>query len=446
MRAWFISTFLFLIAMPSVIYAQDIYRIKYRSPQAEDSSSYNAFFSLSPNGTGIVRVNPVTNNYTVEMDIEESYVAGKNGNPDLAYVFYQGRNPRVVKGNGKTNFIPVTFWFKINPDNFYDPWAVTDVSASSAPAKKNLSFEFIKSDDLVQKKDLVSSFFADSSMYYKSIFSPKPRGGLLTTEEKMKTHLYLIVVASTNDVSLQPNCLNDAYSFIDFFTVIVNKLGILPRYFIIDTVFGNNYSRANVEAALKRARPTRDDLVIFYYSGHGFHNQKFPDKIYPFFDLRDPTKQKFFKDLDTQTLNVKDIYDTILAKGARFNLVLSDCCNDTVARPKKMWWEPTKKKGLVNVEFKNLKDLFMSKQRVSFLMTAASKDEEAVVTPSFNSYFTYFFLQSLSTYLSPAKGFPTWPQVFAATQTQTIKQVSGLPCKENSCPKQTPKLLIPGLK
>ncbi len=450
MKPGIISTIVLFLAACFSTKAQDIYSIRFRYPGVLDTATYNAFFSVAANGTGFIRVNPGNNSFTIEMEIEENYALDKEGNPDPAFVYYEGKNPRVVKGLTKNKLAPLTCWFKINTDNSYDPWAVTPVSVKSAPAEKNLSsVEFIKSVDLVRQKDLVSSYFADTSLYYKNIFSPKARGGVLSKEDKENTHLYLIVVASTNDKHIGTNCLTDARKVINYFTdVAMNVLGLLPRNVHIDSVFGNNYSRASVEAALNKI-PTANkinNMVIFYYSGHGFHNKNFPDKVFPFFDLRDPAKQLFYKDLETQTLNVKDIYDNIKAKGPRFNLVLSDCCNDTVAAPKRKWWEPVKKKGLTKANFDNVKALFMSKQPVNYLMTAASMDEQAVVTPSFSSYFTYFFLQSLTTYLSPEKGFPSWPQVFASAQNQTIRQVSGLPCKETNCPKQTPKLLLPVIR
>lgn len=452
MRARLISTFLLLFATSIIIYSQDIYRLKYKSPDSKNAATYDAFFSLSANGTGMVRINPVNNkNLTVEMEFEESYAKDKDSMPDLTYVVYEGKNPRVVIGDKTIKLSPVTFWFKMNSENFYDPWGVTSVSGNSAPSESNfLSVEFIKSQELPKKRDLVSIFFADTSAYYKNLFGPKSRGGTLSSDEKRITHMYLVVVASTNDTSLQPNCLIDAEKVIKMFSEISNKvLGLSPGNFHLETIYGSNYSRANIEAALKKL-PTsnkNNNLIIFYYSGHGFHNKKFPEKNFPFFDLRDPTKTRFYKDLETQTLNVQDIYDTILTKDARFNLVLSDCCNDTVAAPKIKGQETTKKKGLTTANFENVKTLFMNKQPVNLLMTAASIDEEAVVTPSFNSYFTYFFLQSLATYLSPEKGLPSWAQVLAAAQIQTMKQVNGLPCKEKiKCPKQTPKAPIPGIR
>jgi hypothetical protein len=458
MRVRFISTFLLLFATSFIIYSQDIYLLKYKSPNVNDRTTYDAFFSLSTNGMGIVRIKPVDNkNVTVEMTFQEEYAMDKDGMPDTTKLVYKAMDPKVVKGDWNINVVPVTFWFKINSDNFFDPWAVTAVSEKSAPSASNfLSSEFIKSEDMAKVQDraknsaMVSNFFGDTSAYYKNLFVKARGGGSLSSTEKKITHMYLVVVASTNDQSLQPNCLIDADKVIKMFSEISNKvLALPPGNFHLETIYGSNYSRANIESALKKL-PTNNknnNLIIFYYSGHGFHNKKFPEKVFPFFDLRDPTKQKFYKDLETQTLNVQDIYDTIIKKGNRFNLVLSDCCNDTVAAPKRKWYETTKKKGLTTANFENVKTLFMNKQPVNLLMTAASVDEEAVITPSFSSYFTFFFLQSLTTYLSPEKGFPSWAQVLSAAQMQTMKQVSGLPCKEKiNCPKQTPKAPIPGIK
>ncbi|MGH2552171.1 MAG: caspase family protein, partial [Chitinophagaceae bacterium] len=384
-------------------------------------------------------------NRVIEMRIAGNYALDKDNLPDFNYMVYKG----VASGNNANNSLPVNFWFKKNNEDFFDPWAVAPVLVNSPPPQNNfISADFFNVNALKKNRDLVAYFFSDTSAYYKKIFSPTARGVPLTRDERNNTNIYLIVVASTNDVSLQPNCLIDARKIIQMFTEISGDriMALKPGNLHIDSIFGNNYSRANVEAALKRlpVNNKNNNLIIFYYSGHGFHNKKYPQKVFPFFDLRNPTRQKFFRELETKTMNVQDIYDTILTKGARFNLVISDCCNDTVAAPKRMWYEPTKKKGVPVPNFDNLKALFMNyKKQINLLMTAASQDEEAVVTPSFNSYFTYFFLQTLTTYLSPEKGFPTWEQIFEAAKSATYRQVTGLPCKIFNCPKQTPRKLLP---
>jgi hypothetical protein len=436
-----------------MLYSQDIYRLKYKSFAKKDTTTNEAFFSLSANGTGSVRIRPSNDtNLVVEMKFEEAYASDKDGNPDNTMMVYKGTGPAVVRGNKTFIADSVTFWFKKNSNNFYDPWAVTPASVNTVPADSNfLSAEFISSSDILKRKDFVSGFFADTSIYYNNLFGPKSKGGMLSADEKKNTQIFLVVVASTNDTTLQPNCMNDAKNFIAVFTDIgKNILALLPRNIHIDTIFGNNYSRENIELALGKIHPNPNDIVIFYYSGHGFHKKKYGDsrdKQFPYFDLRDPTKQKFYKDLETKTLNVQDIYDTIVKKGARLNLVLSDCCNDTVAAPKKKALEIPKKKGITRYTFDNVRTLFMNQQPMNLLMTAADVNEEAIVTPSFNSYFTYFFLQSLTTYLGPEKKSVAWPLILSDAQISTIRQVMGL-CKGiTNCPnKQTPKLFLPGIK
>ncbi len=454
MRARLISIFLLFFSTSIVVHSQDIYRLKYKSTDVNDKAIYDAFFSISSNGNGFARIKSSDNkDITVEMTFQEQYATDNEGMPDTTQLVYQGMmDPANMKGNRKFNFSPVTFWFKMNKENTYDPWAVTPSVVNSAPSGSNIiSAEFIKIDSLASKKELVLNFFKDTSAYYKNLPGIKSKGLLSPEEreERKNTHMYLVVVASTYDTTLKPNCLIDARKVVNKFSEIAkNALALPPANIHIDSIYGSNYSRASVEAALKRIPKNnkKNNLIIFYYSGHGFHNNKVPDKLYPFFDLRDPSKQKFYRDLETQTLNVKDIYDTILTKGARFNLVLSDCCNDTVAAPKKMGLPLPGHKGLEKKDIDNAKALFL-KDTVSILMTAASKGEEAVVTPSFNSYFTYFFLSSLDTYLSPANKYPAWPLLQADAKSQTMRQVNGLPCKEKiNCPKQTPKALIPGIK
>ncbi len=435
------------------MHSQDIYHLKYKSPDVNDTATYAAFFSLSADGTGIVRVKPVhNNNLTVEMTFQEQYAMNKEGMPDTTKLVYPGMDPVIVKGDTNTKFVPVIFWFKINKDNLYDPWAVTAVSEKSDPSESNLiSADFIKIRDLGKNETLVAGFFANTSAYYKNIFV-NARGSLSTDETK-NIHMYLVVVASTKDPTLSTYALNDAKRVITLFAEISKFiLGLPDDNFHLETIYGENYSRASVEEALKKLPATNknNNLVIFYYSGHGFHDKNKPEKIFPFFDLRDPRKRPFrykdtiaqARDLETNSLNVQDIYNSILAKGNRFNLVLSDCCNDTVAAPKKLGLRPPGHKGgPPKPTIANVRALFMNKQPVNLLMTAASKDEEAIVTLSFNSYFTYNFRQSLIKYLTETS-FPTWKKVFDDAKSQTSKQVSLLPCEEkNKCPKQTPRVL-----
>ena len=204
MRAGLISVFLLIFTNNFTAHSQDIYLLKYISPNINDKTTYDAFFSLSANGTGIVRIKPVNNkNVTVEMTFQEEYAMDKDGMPDTAKLVYRAMDPKVVKGDWNINIVPVTFWFKLNANNFFDPWGVSTVSEKSPPSENNfISAEFIKNQDLAKNRELVSGFFADTSAYYKNIFV-KGKGGMLSSEERRNTHMYLIVVASTNDTGVK---------------------------------------------------------------------------------------------------------------------------------------------------------------------------------------------------------------------------------------------------
>jgi hypothetical protein len=104
------ATLLLILAIAMQMYAQDTYRLNFKSPDPQNNETYQAFFSLSGSGAGIVRVKPASDrSLTVEMEFQERYAIDKEGNPDLNYVVYEGRNPRVLMGNKSTNLIPITF-------------------------------------------------------------------------------------------------------------------------------------------------------------------------------------------------------------------------------------------------------------------------------------------------------------------------------------------------
>lgn len=78
-----------------------------------------------------------------------------------------------------------------------------------------------------------------------------------------------------------------------------------------------------MDKAVSSVRPGPNDIVVFYYSGHGF-NEVDEGYQFPYLDLRDKGFQHYGGPF---TLNIESIYQKLKAKGGRLNLVLSDCCN-----------------------------------------------------------------------------------------------------------------------
>ncbi|NOT52357.1 MAG: caspase family protein [Chitinophagaceae bacterium] len=430
-----LALLVFFIAAFSPVYTQTIYQLKFKSPASGNETIYEAYFSVSSNGTGFVRIKPANSKLIIEMEILEQYANGSTGGFDTSMLVYEGMNAKIVMGDKKASIPAFTFWFTLTPENLSEPWGVTETANDPVPEKNNfLSTEFIKSQELIKNKKFVLNFFSDTSSYFKNVFGPKSKGGSLGEEERKNTRMFLVLVASTRDETLMPNCKIDAGKMVGIFSDIAKN--VLNIRLFVDSIYGDSYNKPRVEASLKKLKPGKNDIVIFYYSGHGFTDRKETFKDYPFLDLRDPTKRPR-PDARTQTLNIQDIYDTIIRKGARLNLILSDCCNDTIEAKKSLGPKLPGQKGMTKANFDNVKALFMNKTPINLLMTAASKDQRAIITPTYSSYFTHFFIESLKTYLSPEKSLPNWFQVLGEAQKQTRLYAD----RANWA--QTPKLLLP---
>ena len=172
---------------------------------------------------------------------------------------------------------------------------------------------------------------------------------------------------------------------------------------------------------LKSQQPARNDIVVFYYSGHGF---RYPGDAseYPRMWL------KTAQDKNPRTTNLRmeeDIYDRIIKMGAGVNIVLSDCCNTTDAgdianfdavtvpthkREKHKREKPREQDSDNDVD--NGDKLFITDHPLSILATAAGKGEFAGGKPAIGGFFTNYLLEGLSECIYETRLEPTWENIF----------------------------------
>lgn len=79
-------------------------------------------------------------------------------------------------------------------------------------------------------------------------------------------------------------------------------------------------SNENLTNVLNSLTCGKDDIVIFYYSGHGGRSAK-DTSVYPQLCLKHPAYQQ------DKWIPMYRVIEKLKSKGARFTLVLSDCCN-----------------------------------------------------------------------------------------------------------------------
>ncbi len=215
---------------------------------------------------------------------------------------------------------------------------------------------------------------------------------------------------------------------VETFSGLTNFLGIK---IFSKTISGNEYSKKNIQTAINNIKPSANDIVIFYYSGHGFrlpeNSRRFPNlKLKNFRNDRRNFRDSILwinkdrQDNITYSLNIEDIFNSIKAKKARFNLVLSDCCNNDIFSTNSTGSKPLKTKGS-GVEWNedNIRVLFLNKNPMSILATAAQSGQKASSNNDFGGFFSYFFKTSMENYCSKLKKDGTWDLILQDTQKQT---------------------------
>ncbi|MDX1937237.1 MAG: caspase family protein, partial [Flavihumibacter sp.] len=319
------------------------------------------------------------------------------------------------------------------------PWAVTSPSENNKYDQGVITaMHFIDKEEIT--RDFVSQYYSADEPFYKNLFETAVTRPVSAIIQKAKMHL--LIVANTEDADIGVTCELDKKNTLKLFKELCSPemLNIGLETTVID---GDNFGKQKVDAALAALNPAPQDIVIFYYSGHGFNWNK-ETRQFPYLDLRDKMSQQLTA---AYTMNVEDIYSQLLKKGARMNLVLSDCCNadpsqNTVLvsggasqRTTSLGWVPQK-----------CRDLFMSEKPVNLLMTAASKGELSAGTRENGGIFTYMFRETLGKFMGPYETVTSWAAIVDNAAKRTVKKADGTDCRQpddsyKPC-KQQPKVVL----
>jgi hypothetical protein len=336
---------------------------------------------------------------------------------------------------------PDVLWFKKRADDKdFKPWGVTSLNQDGTYEQgKILSVKVMNTADLI--KPYVKQYFLETESFYINLFKPeenespkpvKPPAGIVKPKSENNSSdiykpkpeipivvtkppkIHFIMVANTDDPRIGSSVkkdVNNIYSEIkDVSTFLKLPLDMVE-------ISGSKFGKDNVEAAINNLKPGADDIVIFYYSGHGYSNDQQASQTYPQFDLR----QSRFDDILVATLNVADVYNKIKTKNARLNIIISDCCNSSLGtlKPEGKSFALTTK-SLLSWDKSFCSSLFL-KSKGSVLATAAKKGQYAYGNTDVGGYFTSNLVTAMEKYLSKFQsGAPTWDKIIAEAQTTTV--------------------------
>ncbi len=275
-------------------HVQTLYNLKYSFSENGEPEQYNAFMVRYDDGTGFIRVNFSDENgvpYLIDMDMEEGYDLDEiSKEVDSSMLYFTGISPEEITGKTEMEYEPDIFVFKLDESGeFYDPFEVWSVGEDeNITVGKFSSVELIEDDDLTE--DFVLQFFTKDDEFYKALFETSVRQ--LTSDQKKAT-LNLVIVANTNDPSIGSTCSLDKDRTLKTFSDVADfmKLNLNAQ-----TIAGNDYNKTNVEKTLSKLNPSERDIVVFYYSGHGF--SKNDNRQYPYIELR----SKSFESLNEHSI------------------------------------------------------------------------------------------------------------------------------------------------
>ena len=414
-------TIFLLLLFAGHSFAQTIYEFGYQFGEGKEMEQYHAFMVRNDDGTGFIRCiypDKATKKMNIlNMEMEEHFGSDDKGNEDTTLLIFEGKNAELVQGT--TSYPPDIFVFKWNDETgFYEPETILSVNEDGSEAEGVFTdVKLLEDADLTE--ELVLQYFIKQDEFYKNRFEAVVR--TLNVQER-KTQLFLVLIANTEDNVIGKTCEIDKNATYKTFSQVAEFLGI---QFVPKVIFGKDFSKVNVDKAIDAIRPQPSDIVVFYYSGHGFANSN-DGYRYPYMDLRDKSFQMFG---GQYTLNIEAVYQKIKSKGARLNLVFSDCCNNDPSQSSTTSSDAAStRSSSIGWTMENCQALFMNPKPMSLLMTAASKGELSAGNPSDGGIFTFNFRESLEKFMGPFFKNVTWPTLLANAQKQTIAKANHTWC------------------
>ena len=461
MKQIFFSLIVFLLTTFGG-FAQSSYEFTHSLLKGKAMITAKTFFVDYGNGTGIARIrtdSPSGNDSTlIDYLATIEYTDKVSGCTTANRLYLRLDKKQVMFGTDSGLTIPKYFVFTLNAGSgFFEPFGFSDGINNCQDAV--IPFSSIRS---LAKKDLnkqyVLRYFTNQDQFFNSLFATQDRD-LTILGQSVK--LYLLVVANTFDDSIGNACTKDMRRAINFFTDIRDFLGLQFEY---DTITGKNFDLTHVNNAIERlGRAGKNDIIVFYYTGHGFRPAKNYAKRPPCIDLRtnqDIHSRDFENPNVINSKSLQDIYDRIKQMPARLSLVLGDCCNDSMKYYNIKAKAPMATKGGFGLTGNTqiAADLFLNSAKISMLATGAEAGQKSICNDDFGGFFSYNLWEAISGQIKNSGSNnlwnmdqvqtvgKSWDNVKNYTKTNTQKLARRVECPvtgnpENRC-YQTPYILL----
>lgn len=228
--------------------------------------------------------------------------------------------------------------------------------------------------------------------------------------------IHAIVFCNTNDPKIGESCENDQKRFVEELGIIQDALDCDVDWMNVYT--GKECNKPNLEKALSNLNCNSNDVIFFYYSGHGVHAKS---------DVAEgwlPQMCLIYESYDQDKfVPVTDVMKALESKPARLKLIVTDCCNNEAS------WVSSKslvvedgKTAKSDVNVKNLKKLFYESKGT--VVATSSKRGQVSLGPKEGGLFSIAFWDEIYK-LEQGNGNADWKSVFESTKKRTLEYSSG---------------------
>jgi hypothetical protein len=427
------------MGMANKLSAQSLYEIVFEAGDI----SYKGFLVYFNEEDAYIRIGYHDNKKYNVVDVKYKSITEKSG--DFNTFVMIGSDPTyITKADKGVTYNPDHFIWVWNDKYQHDEPYVTD-----DPHFHEDNMVLAKSYREITKKDLTESylrqFFGSGEEQYKALLRMGTSGGTTTTTAQNNTTqttnnqtntntqnsvtsatLHLVLAVNTEIPDIGRSCSVDQKAMETEFKEISKAIGMPFKKYV---VAGEEFTKANLEKTLANLKVASNDVVIFYYSGHGFRWSDQTDS-YPQLDMR---YSEYTKLSANTSVSLSSVYHAITGKNARLNLIMGDCCNSDIGRNQFTNSSFMASRSFQGAEIEKLKRLFL--QSKGNLMFSGSSPGEFAWCNVNGGFFTLSFLQALKEEIGFMRNdSPSWEHIVQNTKKNTQYKISNC----NGCQRQTP--------
>jgi hypothetical protein len=306
-------------------------------------------------------------------------------------------------------------WITEDDGALSGPYAITEYALNNDLLEELVEVELtiLSTEDLTPT--YLSQYFLSDESEYQLLVASGQQEEYVPVVADGPVNLHFIVVANTEIADIGASTKVDMDNLNGEFSGIAE---LLKMNYKMTEISGKAFTKQNLISVLNELNPQPNDMVVFYYSGHGF---RYNEEVlpYPQLDMRYNSYQQMGAET---TINLQDIYEVIKTKGGRLNIVLGDCCNNEIGTTRQVGASFMASRGNVNANIEKLAALFLH-AKGNIIAAGADKGEYSWCSGQ-GGFFTNSLIGAIREETSAlrAEDVPSWDDIIVNAKSSTQKK------------------------